>query len=214
MNIDRYFVKTGKILQFWFSNYVWRIETKEPIIYLTFDDGPTPEVTLWVLETLERFDAQATFFCIGQNLRLYPDIAQKIMEKGHSLGNHTFKHENGWKTPIEPYVQSTEETQLEIEQFSIPKTKNFRPPYGKIRKQQAQQLIKKGYKIVMWDILSRDYNASVTPEECISSVVKNASSGSIIVFHDSKKAFPVLEKALPEILVSLKRKGYRFETLN
>jgi peptidoglycan-N-acetylglucosamine deacetylase len=212
--MDRFFVKTGKLLHRFFPQYEWKIQTKEPVIYLTFDDGPTPEITHWVLDTLKQFDAKATFFCIGQNLQLYPDITHKVLEEGHAIGNHTFRHENGWKTSTEIYVESAEQTQSEIGKNFVYKSRIFRPPYGKIRKEQAQQLIAKGYKIIMWDILSRDYNPSVTPEICISTVVKNASSGSIIVFHDSKKAFPVLEKALPEILVSLKNKGYRFKSLN
>lgn len=212
--MDHFFVKTGKLLHRCFPQYEWKIQTKEPVIYLTFDDGPTPEITPWVLDILKQFDAKATFFCIGQNLQLYPDITHKVLEEGHAIGNHTFRHENGWKTSTEIYVESAEQTQSEIGKNFVSKSRMFRPPYGKIRKQQAQQLIAKGYKIVMWDILSRDYNPSVTPKTCISTVVKNASSGSIIVFHDSKKAFPVLEMALPEILFALKRKGYRFEALS
>jgi peptidoglycan-N-acetylglucosamine deacetylase len=218
LTMDKFFVNTSRWLHRFFPNYIWRIETSEPIVYLTFDDGPTPMVTPWVLELLKTFDAKATFFCIGSNIEEHPNIAKSILEEGHSLSNHTLHHEKGWKTSDINYVNSVLETERHINSIHSQKKnstkKLFRPPYGRIKSSQAKALKSMGYEIVMWDVLSRDYAKSVSSEACVQNVLKHNKSGSIIVFHDSKKAFPILEKALPEILISLKNMGYRFETLN
>jgi len=211
--MDKFFVNTSRWMHRLFPNYSWKIETIEPVVYLTFDDGPTPEVTPWVIELLEKFDAKATFFCIGSNLVKHPEIVEHILKRKHLLSNHTLYHENGWKTKHTNYINSVVETDKIISSFNPVYKKLFRPPYGKIKSSQAKTLKSMGYEIVMWDVLSRDYASNNTTESCIQNVLKYTKPGSIIVFHDSKKAFPILEKALPEILISLKKKGYRFESL-
>ncbi|MFN3757021.1 MAG: polysaccharide deacetylase family protein [Flavobacterium sp.] len=211
--MDTFFVNTSRWIHRLFPNYTWRVETKEPIVYLTFDDGPTPFVTPWVVELLEKFDAKATFFCIGSNLVEHPEIAVNTIKEGHLIYNHTLHHENGWKTKNTHYLESVQETDKIINSIKPLHKKLFRPPYGRIKSSHAKALKSMGYEIVMWDVLSRDYAKDISNEECVRNVLKYTKPGSIIVFHDSKKAFPILEKALPEILITLKNKGYRFESL-
>jgi len=215
--MDKFFVNTGLWLHRLFPNYLWKVKTDEPIVYLTFDDGPTPIITSWVLDTLKKYNAKATFFCIGNNLESNLEIVEEIFKGGHLISNHTFEHENGWKTSKENYFKSVLKTDEILESIHIKSVckmnKFFRPPYGKIKLGQAKKLMSNGFKIVMWDVLSRDYDSKNTHERCVRDVLNHTTPGSIIVFHDSKKAFPILEKALPEILISLKNKGYRFETL-
>ncbi|POY40231.1 polysaccharide deacetylase family protein [Flavobacterium alvei] len=200
-----YWVKTNRFIKKLFSNYVWDIPNTENKIYLTFDDGPTPEITQWVLEELEKHNAKATFFCIGNNIKKHPEIFEKLISKGHSIGNHTFNHLNGWKTSTDDYLENSRlcETICNL----------FRPPYGKIKASQAKKLKQLGYQIIMWDVLSADYDATITKEKCLENVVKNVQSGSIIVFHDSLKAFPNLEYTLPKALEILNEKGFVFEAI-
>lgn len=200
-----YWVKTNRFIKKLFSNYVWDIPNTENKIYLTFDDGPTPEITEWVLEELEKHNAKATFFCIGNNIKKHPEIFEKLISKGHSIGNHTFNHLNGWKTSTDDYLENSRlcETICNL----------FRPPYGKIKASQAKKLKQLGYQIIMWDVLSADYDATITKKKCLENVVKNVQSGSIIVFHDSVKAFPNLEYTLPKALEILNEKGFVFEAI-
>ncbi len=213
-----YWVKTNRLIKKIFRNYVWDIPNTENKIYLTFDDGPTPEITEWVLKELEKYNAKATFFCIGQNIEKYPEIFEKIIVKRHSIGNHTFNHLKGWKTPTEEYIknsiqwsevsnQSTNR-QLETENYQL-----FRPPYGKIKSLQAKKLRELGYKIIMWDVLSADFDTDISKENCLENVIKNVTTGSIIVFHDSIKAFPHLEYTLPKALKYFKEKGFVFAAI-
>jgi peptidoglycan/xylan/chitin deacetylase (PgdA/CDA1 family) len=208
-------VKTNKIVKELFSNYVWSISTTEPKVYLTFDDGPTPEITEWVLEQLKQYNAKATFFCIGNNIEKHPEIFKKIIADGHSIGNHTFNHVKGWKTSNQTYFEEVDNCEKTIQNFSInsTQTKLFRPPYGKIKLYQSKVLRKKGYKIIMWDVLSVDFDRNISPEKCLSNVTENIANGSILVFHDSTKAFPNLEYALPKTLDFLKNKGFFCEKL-
>lgn len=206
-----YWVKTNSIFKKIFSNYVWDVSNLENKIYLTFDDGPTPKITEWVLEELEKHNAKATFFCIGKNILKHPEILEKITNKGHSIGNHTFNHLNGWRTSTKEYLINTK---LCEDLISNLQSKIFRPPYGKIKPSQSKKLRQLGYKIIMWDVLSADFNANISPEKCLENVLKNVTSGSIIVFHDSIKAFSNLEYALPKSLKYLKEKGYVFENLD
>lgn len=210
-----FWVKTNKIVKNLFSNYVWSISTTEPKVYLTFDDGPTPEITEWVLEQLKQYDAKATFFCIGINIEKHPEIFKKIITDGHSFGNHTFNHKKGWKTSNQTYFEEVDTCEKSIQKFSCksPQTKLFRPPYGKIKTSQSKVLREKGYKIIMWDVLSVDFDATINPEKCLNNVIKNIANGSIVVFHDSVKAFPNLEYALPKTLDFLKNKGFVCEKL-
>lgn len=212
-----YWIKTHSIIKRLFSNYVWDFPNDKKKVYLTFDDGPTPEITAWVLNQLEQYNAKATFFCIGKNIVNHPDLFSKIQEKGHSVGNHTHNHLNGWKTSTEEYIANFELCEATISnlksQFSNLKSKIFRPPYGKIKAAQAKKLRQKGYKIIMWDVLSADFDQNITKEECLNNVITNTQSGSIIVFHDSVKAFKNLEYVLPKVLQYLSKNHFSFETI-
>ena len=208
-------IKTNKLIKVLFSNYVWSISSNERKVYLTFDDGPTPEITAWVLEQLKQYNAKATFFCIGNNIEKHPEIFKKVIADGHCIGNHTFNHVKGWKTSNQIYLDEVNSCEKSIQNFSVnnPKTKLFRPPYGKIKPSQSKVLRKNGYKIIMWDVLSIDFDPTITPQKCLRNVTKNIDNGSIIVFHDSTKAFPNLEYALPKTLNFLKNKGFVCEKL-
>lgn len=207
-------VKTHWIIKRLFSNYVWEIPNNENKVYLTFDDGPTPEITEWTLNQLKEYNAKATFFCIGDNIRKYPEIFQKIINEGHSIGNHTFNHFNGWKTSTSDYIENVKLYETEHCKLNTEHCKLFRPPYGKIKPSQSKILRKLGYKIIMWDIISYDFDATISKEQCLENVLKNVKSGSIIVFHDSKKAFWNLEYVLPRTLEFLKEKGYVCEKID
>ena len=211
-----YWIKTNFIVKKVFSNYIWDIPNNEKKVYLTFDDGPTPEITEWTLSQLEKFEASATFFCIGDNINKFPEIFNLVLSKGHSVGNHTFNHLKGWETTTREYIENVALCQDTISKHSkIVNLKHsiFRPPYGRIKRAQAKELRKLGYKIIMWDILTADFDTAVNPEQCLQNVLKNVTSGSIIVFHDSKKAFRNLEYALPRTLEFLKEKGFSFAIL-
>jgi peptidoglycan/xylan/chitin deacetylase (PgdA/CDA1 family) len=208
-----YWIKTNCFIKKLFSNYVWDIPNTENKIYLTFDDGPTPEITEWVLEELEKHNAKAAFFCIGNNIEKHPEIFKKILTKGHSVGNHTFNHLNGWKTLTEEYLENSKLCKSAICNLQSATCKLFRPPYGRIKASQAKKLKQLGYQIIMWDVLSADYDATITKEKCLENVVKNVQSGSIIVFHDSIKAFPHLKYTLPKALEILNKKGFVFEAI-
>lgn len=218
-----YWIKTKSIIKKIFSNYVWDLPNTENKIYLTFDDGPIPEVTEWVLEELKKHNAKATFFCIGHNIEKHPKVFKKIINEGHSVGNHTFNHLNGWKTSTKDYLENIALCKSQISNASPIRSHSglqsqicnlFRPPYGKIKRAQAKKLRQLGYKIIMWDVLSADYDNSITPEKCLENVLRNVSSGSIIVFHDSLKAFPNLEYTLPKALKYWIEKGFVFEKLD
>ncbi len=214
-----YLVKTPWIVQRFFHNYSWRISTKKKEIYLTFDDGPVPEFTPWVLKTLEEHEAKATFFCVGENIKKHPKIYKDILDAGHAVGNHTFNHLVGWKTPTQKYVKNILKAEAYIhgnskKGSSITGTKLFRPPHGRIRPLQAKILRKKGYRIVMWDVLSGDFDQHLSKEECFELTVKNIQNGSIVVFHDSDKSFRILDYVLPRILKHFQERGYAFRPLN
>lgn len=205
-----YWIKTHFIIKKLFPNLIWDIPNKEKKIYLTFDDGPTPEITQWVLAELEKHHAKATFFCIGKNIAAHPEIFNTIIEKGHSIGNHTYNHLNGWKTKTEHYIENSLLCENNISNLQ---SKLFRPPYGKITAAQAKELRQLGYKIIMWDVLSADFDQTISPEKCLDNVLKNTQSGSIIVFHDSVKAYKNLEYVLPRALDYLTKNNYSFEKL-
>jgi peptidoglycan-N-acetylglucosamine deacetylase len=206
-----YWIKTNFLIKKIFSNFIWSIPNSEQKIYLTFDDGPTPEVTEWVLEELEKFQANATFFCIGENILKHPEIFNKILKNKHSVGNHTFNHLNGWKTNTEKYIENTKICESVISNM-LPKI--FRPPYGKMKLSQTKRLRKLDYKIIMWDVLSADFDQMVSPKKCLKNVIENTQSGSIIVFHDSKKAYTNLKYTLPIALKHWKEKGFVFEAIS
>jgi len=207
-------IKTNRLVKILFPNYVWSIPNDEKKVYLTFDDGPTPEITEWVLEQLKNYNAEATFFCIGDNCRKYPEIFQKVISENHSIGNHTFNHLKGWKTSTEDYIENTQLCQSQFTIHNSPFINLFRPPYGKIKRSQAKKLREIGYKIIMWDIISYDFDHTTSKEKCLENVLKNIESGSIIVFHDSKKAWQNLEYVLPKTLEFLKEKGFTCEKID
>ena len=207
-------IKTHWLIKKLFSNYIWEMPNSENKIYLTFDDGPTPEITEWTLQQLKKYNAKATFFCIGDNIKKYPEIFKKVIEEGHSIGNHTFNHLNGWKTSKQEYLENTKKCQSEIFNLQSLICNLFRPPYGKIKPSQSKELRKLGYKIIMWDIISYDFDATISKEKCLENVLKNVKSGSIIVFHDSIKAFPNLEYTLPKVLEILNKKGFVFAKID
>ncbi|MGN6402780.1 MAG: polysaccharide deacetylase family protein [Flavisolibacter sp.] len=204
--MHKYFIKTPWIAKQLFSSYVWNIDTTEKEIYLTFDDGPHPAITPWVLEQLRQYGAKASFFCIGNNVHQHPKIYQQILEEGHAVGNHTYHHLNGWKTDEKKYLEDVTQAAALIE------TNLFRPPYGRIKSKQAKQismaLNHNNVKVIMWDVLSADFDQSITKEECLQNVLDNFSEGSIVVFHDSEKAFPHLQFVLPKVLAHLQKEGY------
>lgn len=210
-------VKTNRFIKWIFPNYIWDIKNSENKIYLTFDDGPIPEVTEWVLEILNKYDVKATFFCIGDNIEKHAPIFQKVIDARHSIGNHTFNHLKGWDFSTEEYIENTlqcEKTILEKTEIKNLKSKIFRPPYGKIKPSQSKILQKMGYKIIMWDVLSVDYDKEVSPEQCLENIIQNTVSGSIIACHDSLKAFKNLEYALPRAIEYLKNAGFKFERMD
>lgn len=215
--METYFIKTPQIVKSIFKNWVWDIPSVEKTIYLTFDDGPTPKITDWTLEVLEEYQAKATFFCVGKNIFEFPDIYQKIVEKGHAIGNHTQNHVNGWKTKISPYLDELANCKKQIKRLSPVNRADvslFRPPYGKLSLTQARKIRMKGYKIIMWDVLSADFDNAITKEKCLENVLKNSKSGSIVVFHDSLKASENLQYALPKVLGFFRDKGYKFKKLS
>lgn len=209
-----FMIKVPKIIKLLFFNQVWDIPNSVNTIYLTFDDGPTPEITERVLEILDKHHIKATFFCIGDNVRKHPEIVQKILSKQHSVGNHTYSHLKGWKTPTKTYISNSEACEIKLNSlFKIRNSKLFRPPYGKITPWQSYKLRKLGYKIIMWDVLSKDYDASISAEKCYENVIQNVLSGSIIVFHDSNKAKENVLNSLEKTIETLKSKGFKFEKI-
>ncbi|CAM3738824.1 polysaccharide deacetylase family protein [Flavobacterium gelidilacus] len=208
-------VKVPKFIKKIFYNQVWDIPNAENKIYLTFDDGPTPLITEWVLDILEKENIKATFFCIGNNIEKYPEIFKKTIKAGHSIGNHTFNHLKGWKTASKRYVENIDLCSTIIQQSAIDRHQSllFRPPYGKIKPNQTRLLRLKGFKIIMWDVLSKDYDQAISPEKCLENT-KRTASGSILVFHDSLKAQKNLEYTLPKAIKLLKEKGFVFDTIN
>lgn len=212
--------KTPFILKRLFPNYVWDMAAKDKTLYLTFDDGPTPDITPWVLKQLSLYNAKATFFCIGNNIEKHPELFKQVVAAGHAIGNHTYNHLKGWKTATPIYIDNVRATE-QIIRAQVPNLepqpnkaiKLFRPPYGKLTPKQGKALLAKGYKIIMWDVLSFDWDQRVSKTACLNDVLTNSNSGSIIVFHDSKKAARNMQYALPKTLAYFTEKGYVFKTL-
>jgi peptidoglycan/xylan/chitin deacetylase (PgdA/CDA1 family) len=208
-----YLTKTPSLIQRIFSNYTWRFSLDKKEIYLTFDDGPTPEITQFVLKELKKYNAKATFFCIGKNIENHLEIFENILAERHAIGNHTQNHLNGFKTSTADYITNFLECDKTLKLLNVEtlKPKLFRPPYGKIKKKQAKEIQKLGYKIVMWDVLSADFDTSISKEKCLNNVLKNTKNGSIIVFHDSVKASEKLKYVLPRVLEYYSEKGFIFK---
>lgn len=247
--MNPFLVKYPSILKKLYPERITRLNTPKTL-YLTFDDGPIPEITPWVLTQLKKYNAKATFFCIGDNIRKHKDIYKQIIEQKHRIGNHSFNHLNGWKTNTDFYVENVlkaEEAIIEnstrkkekreknqdsrnkkpnpqlatcnsqpATRNSHPATQNpklFRPPYGKIKNSQAAKLVNLNYSIVMWDVLSGDFDKTITAEKCFKNVIKHTKEGSTIVFHDSLKASKNLKAVLPKILEYYTERGFQFEPL-
>lgn len=206
-----YFVKTPAWIRRIYDSYVWRMPVHEKTVFLTFDDGPHPQATPFVLKLLKQYNASATFFCIGKNVVSHPDIYNQIISEGHTVGNHTYNHLNGWKTKPELYLKDIGLAAQHIN------SNLFRPPYGRITSFQAKNLkaVMKGEppRVIMWDVLSGDFDMDITNERCLSNVILNTSPGSIIVFHDSQKAFLKLQYVLPRVLEFFSEKGYSFKAV-
>lgn len=219
--------RTPFFLPWLYRQLVWRMPAHEKKVYLTFDDGPVPGPTEFVLETLKQYNAIATFFCIGDNVQKHPEVFKKVQAAGHSIGNHTFNHLKGWNTPLQTYLDNinqcetefkthlTTDYRLPVTDYHLPITGNqllFRPPYGRITRNQIKAL-KEKYKIIMWDVLTQDYRKSMTPDKCIRGTIENTRAGSVVVFHDSYKAEQNLMFALPRYLEYLSTEGYTFGRL-
>lgn len=201
-----YLVKSPWLLKKLYPKFTWNFGREKPVIYLTFDDGPIPVVTPFVLQTLKRFNAKATFFCIGDNVHKHPDIFEQVKADGHAIGNHTFNHLKGWKTDDDTYIANFLKADKQLD------TSLFRPPYGRVKRSQATRLLelKPNLKIIMWDVLSGDFDMSLKPKDCLKGVLKHTENGSIVVFHDSLKAFNRLEYTLPRALEAWSKMGYSF----
>jgi len=202
-------VKTPWLLKKFYNECIWNINTDEKVLYLTFDDGPHPDATPFVLNELKKHNAKATFFCIGKNVEEHFDVYKKIIADGHAVGNHTYNHLNGWKTKDQKYLDNIFKAKKIID------SNLFRPPYGRITKFQLKQLSGDKYRLkpIMWSVLSGDFDNEVKGEECYITVVKNAKEGSIVVFHDSGKALDKVRYALPLVLKYFKEKGFEFRSI-
>jgi peptidoglycan-N-acetylglucosamine deacetylase len=206
---DLYFVKTPWWIKKLYPNCVWDIKTNEKVLYITFDDGPHPTITPFVLHQLKKYNAKATFFLIGDNAKKYPEVLQQIIDEGHSIGNHTMHHLNGWKTQNEIYLNDI----VNAEQYI--NSKLFRPPYGRISKKQIQTLSThhSPLTIVMWNILAGDWEPSLTPQKCFNQIKNKIYPGAIVVFHDSEKAKERMEYAFPKLLAYASEQGYSFKSI-
>ena len=194
-----------------FKNYIWKINTTEPTIYLTFDDGPDPKPTRFVLDTLLQYHAKATFFCVGENIQKHRKVAQEIINQGHVLANHTMNHLKGWQTSHDVYVKNTNKCQETLEEYST--SSLFRPPYGRITKSQTKSLKEAGYEIIMWDLISYDYDDKIDINQALKQLIRNSKPGSIVVFHDSSKAWKQLKIMLPKYMHALNKQGYSFKSI-
>jgi peptidoglycan/xylan/chitin deacetylase (PgdA/CDA1 family) len=210
--MHKYLLKIPWWLRKMYPAYTWRVPVTDNSVFLTFDDGPHPKITPWVLRQLALYGAKATFFCIGRNVETHPEIYKQILAEGHTVGNHTYTHLNGWRTPIKEYLEDVKKGS------ELTGSLLFRPPYGRIKKRQAKEILQASAaigctKIVMWDVLSADFDSAISPEACAEIVLKRVEPGSVIVFHDSEKAFKNLEYALPVVLDKLSKGGYLFKRL-
>jgi len=183
------------------------MSAKKKILYLTFDDGPTTEITNWLLSTLDKYNARATFFCVGENVAKHPEIYDRLIEKGHAVGNHTYNHLNGWKTGIVDYAENVSKAK------DLINSKLFRPPYGKIKRSQARLLNNLDYDIILWSVLTYDFDKKLDKKEAWKKIVKYSKPGSIIVFHDHVKAFENLKELLPKTLEYFQSKEFTFEKI-
>ena len=223
-----YLKKISALGKVFYPSLMWKIPSSLKTLYLTFDDGPIPEITPWVLKTLNDYNAKATFFCVGENIYKYPEVYDQILEDGHRTANHTYNHIKGWETSLKDYLQNIhlaeevlknqnqkffDNDDFGIKSETFKQQKLFRPPYGRITPFQINKLQKLGYKIVMWDVISGDFDAEISAEDCYNNVVNNCESGSIVVFHDSIKASEKIKEVLPLVLDYYKLQSFKFEAI-
>ena len=204
-----YLIKTPLVLKLLYPKLLWDAEGDNRSIFVTFDDGPIPIVTPFVLNILKQYDAKATFFCIGDNVRKHPDVFEQVKNDGHAIGNHTFSHLNGWHTDDTTYLDNF------LKADELIGSNLFRPPYGRIKRSQAKllQQAKPDIQIVMWNVLSADFDVNISPEKCLDNVIRHVKPGDIVLFHDSLKAKDRMEYALPRALEYWSKKGYTFGPL-
>ena len=200
------FVTIPKFIKALFPSLVWRKETIDKEIWLTFDDGPTPEVTPWILSVLKKENVKATFFLVGKQIEEFPELLGAIIKDGHTIANHSYSHKNGWFTNKEKYLKDIENCQA-----LMPNNKLFRPPYGKVTKAQIKAL-KEKYKIILWDVLSYDFNQKISPKRVQKNIIQNTTAGSIIVMHNNQMSFKNLQIILEDTIQQLKAKGYNLST--
>jgi peptidoglycan/xylan/chitin deacetylase (PgdA/CDA1 family) len=201
-----HFVRPIFILKYIYPEAIWREDKNKNNIYLTFDDGPIPEITPWILDCLKEKNVKASFFCVGENIKKHPEIFNRLLDEGHVVGNHTYNHLRGWNTENKDYFDNINQCQ------ELTRTNLFRPPYGRARKSQMKELAK-DFKIVMWDVLTGDYDQEITPYECYKNCIDTTRNGRIIVFHDNIKAINNVKYALPKSIDYLIEQGYQFKTL-
>lgn len=201
-----YTVRSPLLLRWLYPTLTWHQSRTEKRIFLTFDDGPIPDVTPFVINTLKSYDIKGTFFCVGENIKKHPDLFDQLVENGHRIGNHTYNHLNGWQTADDIYLQNVAKCQ------QLTGTDLFRPPYGRGRRSQYRQL-HTSHRIIMWDVLSGDFDLKLRPEKCLRNVIRHARNGSIVVFHDNIKAIPRITYALPRAIEHWLDEGYTFGTL-
>ncbi|MBI5856377.1 MAG: polysaccharide deacetylase family protein [Sphingobacteriales bacterium] len=205
---DRYLIKTPWWLKKLYPGCLWSMPDNVKTLYLTFDDGPHPSITPFILDQLKQYGASATFFCIGENVNRYPEVYQRLISEGHATGNHTQRHINGWKNTTEIYINDV----LEAGRFI--KSRLFRPPYGRMRRKQIRGLRTDKMTIVMWNILAGDWDASVSPEKCYKRIKNKISGGDIIVLHDSEKAWDRMRFILPHLLEDFTKSGFKFDKIS
>lgn len=201
-----YFVSTPSLLKARFPDLIWEMPSDEKSVYFTFDDGPTSDITQFILDTLEEYEAMATFFCLGKNAVLKTEEFASIKAKGHAIGNHGFNHLDGWRVPNSTYFDDVESA------HNVIQSTLFRPPYGRITPSQISHL-KSKYKIVLWSIMPGDFDTKLPKEKALENLLNHVKPGSIIVLHDSDKAFPIMRYVLPNALEGLKKDGYAFKAL-
>ena len=208
-----HFFSVPSTIQRLFPACTWRRSVKEKVIYVTFDDGPQPRITPWVLDLLRQYDARATFFCVGDNVRKFPAVIEQILREGHVAANHTMHHVKGWRNRLKEYLMEVDACQDALNSLGANAGRLFRPPYGQITPRQTRALKARGYEVVQWSNLSCDYDPKLDVEQSLRSLLKDSAPGSIVVFHDSEKAENQLRWLLPKYLAGMQAQGFTFEAL-
>jgi peptidoglycan/xylan/chitin deacetylase (PgdA/CDA1 family) len=212
-----YFVRTPYIIKKLFPQLIWDLPNAENKVYLTFDDGPHPEITPWILEQLKKYDAKATFFCLGENVKKYPEIIEQILKEGHQIGNHGYAHLNGWETDNDNYLQDYLKCQDLLKQVTNSDNNIFRPAYGKVKKYQIlrikSHISNHKSEIINWSLMAGDFDQNQTSAQCFSNL-KKVKSGDVVVLHDNEKAWKHLEYCLPKFLEFCNGKNFRLNKID